>query len=79
MHTHLSGDMGQHFVAIFEFNAEHGVRQWLDDRSFKNDRVFLGLRQGTNSCEMDQNALLRAAQRRDPGRGRTEDPIGRAR
>ena len=53
MHPHLAGDMGQHFVAVFEFDAEHGVRQRLDDRSFKNDRVFFGLSQDTDSCVMD--------------------------
>lgn len=53
MHPHFSGDMGQYFVAVFEFDAEHGVRQRLDDRSFKNDRVFFGLSQDTVSCVMD--------------------------
>ena len=53
MHPHLSGDVGQHFVAVFEFDAEHGVRQRLGDRSFQNDRVFLGLSQDTDSCVVD--------------------------
>lgn len=53
VHPHLSGNMGQNFVAVFEFDAEHGVRQRLDDRSFKNDRVFFGLSQDTDSCVMD--------------------------
>ena len=53
MHPHLSGDVGQHFVAVFEFDAEHGVRQRLGDRSFQNDRVFFGLSQDTDSCVMD--------------------------
>ena len=79
MHPHLSGDMGQNFVAIFEFDAEHGVRQRLGDRSFQNDRVFFGLSQDTVSCVMDLKTLLRTAQRRVPGRGRTEDPTGRTR
>ena len=53
MHPHFPGDMGQNFVAIFEFDAEHGVRQRLGDRSFQNDRVFFGLSQDTDSCVMD--------------------------
>ena len=53
MHPHLSGDVGQHFVAVFEFDAEHCVRQRLGDRSFQNDRVFFGLSQDTDSCVMD--------------------------
>ena len=39
--------------AVFEFDAEHGVRQRLGDRSFQNDRVFFGLSQDTDSCVMD--------------------------
>ena len=53
MHPHLSRDVGQHLVAVFEFDAEHGVRQRLGDRSFQNDRVFLGLSQDTDSCVVD--------------------------
>jgi hypothetical protein len=53
MHPHLPGDVGQHFVAVFEFDAEHCVRQRLGDRSFQNDRVFFGLSQDTDSCVMD--------------------------
>src|SRR5690606_22190325 len=41
MHAHLSGDVGQHLVAVLQFDAEPGVRERFDDRSFENDRVFL--------------------------------------
>ena len=37
--------MGQHLVAVLELDAEHGVRQRLDDRPLEDDRVFLGLGQ----------------------------------
>ena len=53
MHPHFPRDMGQNFVAVFEFDAEHCVRQRLGDRSFQNDRVFFGLSQDTDSCVMD--------------------------
>ena len=53
VHPHFPRDMGQNFVAVFEFDAEHCVRQRLGDRSFQNDRVFLGLSQDTDSCVMD--------------------------
>jgi hypothetical protein len=43
----------QNLVAVFEFDAEHGVRQRLGDRSFQNDRVFFGLSQDTDSCVVD--------------------------
>jgi hypothetical protein len=39
--------MGQNLVAIFELNAEHGVRQGLGHRPLKDDRIFFWLSQGT--------------------------------
>jgi hypothetical protein len=53
VHPHLSGDVGEHFVAVLEFDAEHGVRQRLDDRPFQDDRVFFGLGQGSILLRMD--------------------------
>jgi hypothetical protein len=45
MHTHFSGDVGQHLVAIFKLDAEHGVGERFYNRSFKHNGVFLRLRQ----------------------------------
>jgi hypothetical protein len=45
MHAHLSGDVGQHLVAIFKLDFEHCIRERFNNRSFKHDRVFLWLRQ----------------------------------
>ena len=45
VHPHLPRDVREDFVTVFEFHPEHCVRQWLGDRSFQNDRVFLWLRQ----------------------------------
>ena len=53
VHAHLSGDMGQHLVAIFEFDAEHCVRQRLDHRPLKDDRIFFWLSQGTAPARGD--------------------------
>lgn len=47
VHPHLSGDVGQNLVAVFEFDAEHRVRERLGDRSFQDDCVFLRLCQWT--------------------------------
>jgi hypothetical protein len=46
VHPHFSGDVGQHLVAIIEFDPKHRVRERFDNRSFEDDRVFLRLRQG---------------------------------
>ena len=43
VHAHLSRDVSEHLVAIFELDSEHGVGERLDDCSFQNNRVFLGL------------------------------------
>jgi len=53
MHTHLAGNMGQHLVAIFEFDAEHGVRQRLGHRPLEDDRIFFWLSQGTAPARED--------------------------
>jgi len=45
MHPHLSGNMRQNLVAIFEFNPKHGIRERFGYRSFQDDGVFLGLSQ----------------------------------
>ena len=46
VHTHLSGDVRQNFVAILELDAEHGVRQRLDNGAFEHYGVFFRLGQG---------------------------------
>gem|GEM_PF-2397388 len=82
MHTHFSGNMGQYFVAVFEFHAEHCVRQWLSYRSFQNDRVFFWLRQNNVSCVSDQktpaqdcaNAGTQARADLRPYRSRPQSP-----
>ena len=43
VHAHLPGDVGEDLVAVLELHLEHGVRQTLEDRSFEDDRIFLGL------------------------------------
>lgn len=40
VHPHLSGDMGQHLVAILELDAKHRVGQRFSHRSLKDDRIF---------------------------------------
>src|SRR3954449_12810848 len=50
VHAHLSGDVGQHLVAVLELDPEHGVGERLDDCPFEDDRVFFWLWQKTNSC-----------------------------
>jgi hypothetical protein len=32
-------------VAVLQFDAEHGIRERLDDRALEHDRVFFGLGQ----------------------------------
>src|SRR5579885_38426 len=49
VHPHLSGGVGQDFVAVLQSHLEHGVGERLDDLSFHDDRVFFGLRQGPTS------------------------------
>src|ERR1019366_8104297 len=44
-HPHLPRAVRQYFVAVLELDAEHGVRQRLDDGSLQHDGVFLGLGQ----------------------------------
>jgi hypothetical protein len=46
VHPHLSGDMCQDCMAVFEFDLEQGVRQRFEDLAFQHDRIFLGLWQG---------------------------------
>src|SRR5664280_1490242 len=45
VHPHLSGAVGQHFVAILELHPEHGVGQRLNDHSLEHDGIFLRLGQ----------------------------------
>jgi hypothetical protein len=54
VHAHLSGNMGQNLVAVFELDPKHGVWEGLGDRAFEHDRIFLRLW---------QNVLLGRVQR----------------
>ena len=45
VHSHLSGDMRQNFVAVLKLHPKHGVRQGLKDRSFEQNGVIFGLGQ----------------------------------
>jgi hypothetical protein len=47
--THLSGNVGQYPVAIFELYPKHGVGQWLNDRPFHNNGFFF--------CQNAQNSM----------------------
>ena len=40
MHAHLSRDVREHFVAIFQFDPKHGVGERLHDGAFQYDCVF---------------------------------------
>jgi len=46
VHAHLSGDMGEDFVSVFELDPKHRVGQWFDHSSLNEDRVILGLGYG---------------------------------
>src|SRR5215212_7207267 len=41
IHPKLSGNVGQHPVAVLKLDSEHRVRKGFDDRSFDFDRVSL--------------------------------------
>ena len=43
VHTHLSGNVREHFVAIFQFDPEHGVGERLDNGPLQYDCVFFRL------------------------------------
>ena len=38
--AHLSGNMRDHYMAIFQFHSEHGVGQGFDDAALYFDMVF---------------------------------------
>ena len=46
MHAHFSGNVGQHLVAVFEFDTKHCVWERFYNHAFQQNRVFLRLRQG---------------------------------
>jgi hypothetical protein len=50
--------VGQHVVAVLQFDAEHGIRERLDDRALEHDRVFFGLGQDALLDENRASALL---------------------
>jgi len=43
VHAHLSGDMRQNFVAIFQFDSEHGVWEGLNYGALQYDCVLFWL------------------------------------
>jgi hypothetical protein len=45
MHTHFSGYVGQHLVAVFEFDTKHCIGKWFNDHALKQNCIFLRLRQ----------------------------------
>ena len=45
MHAHLSGNMGQHLVPVFELDPKHCVRQRLYNCPLEDNRVFFWLGQ----------------------------------
>lgn len=58
VHPHLSGDVRQDCMAVFEFDLEHCVRQRFEDRAFQHDRIFLGLWQGLLLTDMGHDSKL---------------------
>ena len=42
VHAHLSRDMAQNHMPVFQFDPERGVREILDDLSLHFNYVFLG-------------------------------------
>src|SRR5436190_2744443 len=43
VHTHLSGAVGQHLMAVLQLHFEHGVGERLYDNALQHDRIFLWL------------------------------------
>ena len=41
MHPHLSRDVSQHNVSVFQLYSEHGVRESLNNLSLHLNRFFL--------------------------------------
>ena len=60
MHAHLSGDVGQHLVAVFQLDAKHRIGQRLVDGAFHDDGVFFGLRQGDSSVADGRDSTIAA-------------------
>src|SRR5688572_21665583 len=44
VHPEFAADVGKNLVAILQFDGEHRVREWFDDRPFHFDRVLLSHR-----------------------------------
>src|SRR5687767_1920780 len=44
IHPKFAADVGEHSVAVLQFDSEHRVGEGLDDRSLDFDRVLLGHR-----------------------------------
>jgi hypothetical protein len=41
VHSHLSRNMGQHLVAVFQFDSEHGIGKGFQNLPFHLDRILL--------------------------------------
>ena len=83
VHPHLAGDMGKNLVPVLQLDAKHRVRERLEDRSFKDDRIFFRFRQGESPCsaglsrimDMGRQTMLSAGCGNANGR---REPIGSA-
>ncbi len=42
VHTHLAGDVGDHFMVVLELHAKHRVGECFEDFAFELEFVFLG-------------------------------------
>ena len=51
VHPHLSGDVRQDLVPIFQLDPEHRVRERFGNRAFQHDGVVFGLGQ---NCLLDR-------------------------
>ena len=51
MHSHLTGNMGQDFMAVFQFDSKGGVRKCFADNTINFYRLLFGR---TNLSELFQ-------------------------
>lgn len=59
VHSHFSGDVRQHFVAVLKFDPKHCVGKRLENRAFKHDGVVFWLGQSSPPRTVLQNARAR--------------------
>jgi hypothetical protein len=60
VHPHLPGDVREHLVPVLELDRNMAFGQRLDDRSLDQDRVVLGLCQGSFTTYSRSRAATRA-------------------